>query len=258
MQTELADWQQTASLKTLTQIWNWLRQKQHSTQVVHCPKIVHCWLLLQMRQPWQNSCRQSSHHLITTPATPCTMLLTRFPRKCPIRIALSIKGFTCCQTQKIESKLSTNTHLVRICPEAGRWRYVLIFKIVSEINTLWQSVSSFWGCPNGHKHNLRYCRASGYEFHAQFYACQKNWNHLTSIFFSYQYTFILCKSLLEASLLSCTSLQLFWTMTSKFGPKMLHCQWIVADWELQRGCIITRFLIACSCWPLWPASEQEI
>ena len=39
-----------------------------------------------------------------------------------------------------KSKLTTNAHLLRICPEDVRRRYVLFFKITSEIITSWESV----------------------------------------------------------------------------------------------------------------------
>ena len=52
-----ADWRRlnllTDSRRT-TQIWNWLRQLQHHTQVIHCLQTVHCWLPL-MCQRWENS-----------------------------------------------------------------------------------------------------------------------------------------------------------------------------------------------------------
>ena len=50
----IADWQQSfyTSPETQTQICNWLRQRPHHTQVVHCLQLVLCWLLL-MRQRWQ-------------------------------------------------------------------------------------------------------------------------------------------------------------------------------------------------------------
>ena len=38
------------SQETHTQIWNWLRQRPHSTQVVHCLQTVHCWLYLMCQR----------------------------------------------------------------------------------------------------------------------------------------------------------------------------------------------------------------
>ena len=43
------------SPETQTQIWIWLRQLPHSTQVVYCPQTVHCWLHLISQQLQQLS-----------------------------------------------------------------------------------------------------------------------------------------------------------------------------------------------------------
>ena len=72
----------SSSLETQTQIWNWLRQLPHCTQVIHCLLTVHCWLLL-MRQRWQDSCIFSSRLMMTL----CSRSAYEISRNCLIRTA---------------------------------------------------------------------------------------------------------------------------------------------------------------------------
>ena len=117
------------SPETQTQIWNWLRQLPPRTQVVHCLQTVHCWLPL-MRQRWENSWILSSRLMMT----PCARNASyKISRNRPIRTALTFRMRTSKALFVANSKLSTNAHLVRICPKDGSRRYVLIFKITSEI-----------------------------------------------------------------------------------------------------------------------------
>ena len=81
------------SPETQTQIWNWLRQRPHRTQVVHCLQTAHRGLWL-MRERGQNSCILSCH-LITIP---CARNATyEISRNCPIRTALTFQ----CRHQRL-------------------------------------------------------------------------------------------------------------------------------------------------------------
>ena len=84
----VSDWQQMHESGNI-QICKWLRQLPHHTQVVHCLETLHCWLLLLMCQPWQNSCCQSSH-LMTT-----KMLLWDFKKLPNHNTDAEIGGFVC-------------------------------------------------------------------------------------------------------------------------------------------------------------------
>ena len=88
------------SQETQTQIWNWLRQWPPCTPVVHYLQTVHCWC-----QQWQNSCILSSR-LMTTP----------------------LLKFICSKLKDINQRTSRLN-----MPKDGRERYVLFFKITSEI-----------------------------------------------------------------------------------------------------------------------------
>ena len=107
------------------------------------------------------------------------ILPTKFPRKCPIRTALI---FRCRyqrpylqQTQNYQGMHISFVYILNLT-EDGHGRYVLFFKVTSEIITSWLSVSSFRGCPNRLKHNLERNRcATGDEFQAQFLAFRKMW-----------------------------------------------------------------------------------
>ena len=118
------------SLETQTQIWNWLRQLPPSTPVVHYLQTVHCWLPL--RQRWQNSCILSSS-LMTTPYAE-DMLPTRFQETAQSEqhwhSDADIEGFICRKLKDI-NECSSRSNM----PKDGRARYVLFFKITSEIRT---------------------------------------------------------------------------------------------------------------------------
>ena len=133
-----ADWQRLnlltdsrhTSPETQTQIWNWLRQRPPSTSVVHYLQTVHCGLPL--RQRWQNSCILSSR-LMTTPYAE-DMLPTRFQETAQSEqhwhSDADIEGFICRKLKDI-NECSSRSNM----PKDGRARYVLFFKITSEIKT---------------------------------------------------------------------------------------------------------------------------
>ena len=120
--------------ETQTKIWNWLRQRPHHTQVVHFLQTVHCLLHL-MCQWWQNSCILSSS-LMTTP---CTRNATYdISRNHAVTQSeqhwhsnADIEDLQ--QTQNYQL-MQLNAHLGQVCPKDGCKRYVLFFKITSEIN----------------------------------------------------------------------------------------------------------------------------
>ena len=125
------------SPETQTQIWNWLRQLPPCTHVVHYLQTVHCWLPL--RQRWQNSCILSSR-LMTTPYAE-HMLPTRFKFQETLQSEqhwhsdADFEGFICRKLKDI-NECSSRSNM----PKDGRERYVLFFKITSEIRTWWRCV----------------------------------------------------------------------------------------------------------------------
>ena len=108
------------------------RQWPPRTPVVHYLQTVHCWLLL--RQRWQNSCILSRwrHHILKK----CYL---RDFKKLPNQNSIDIPMQTSKALFVANSKVSMNAYLVRICTSRsnkdGRERYVLFFKITSEIKT---------------------------------------------------------------------------------------------------------------------------
>ena len=127
-----ADWHRlnlltdSTSPETQTQIWNWLRQRPPRTPVVHHLQTVHCWLPL--RQRWQNSCILSSL-LMTTPYAQ-EMLPKTAQSEQHWHSDADIEGFICRKLKSINECTSRSN-----MPKDGRERYVLFFKITSEIKT---------------------------------------------------------------------------------------------------------------------------
>ena len=197
--------------ETQTQIWNWPRQQPHCIQVAHCLQRVLCLLLLLlMRQPLQNNCSHSSHLMTTWCTTNATYEI--FKKLFPIRIRTALP-FQCrhwrlciLQNSKWSANHIAHAHLVCICLEDGSGRYVLFFIIISKIITSWWSVWSYRGC---RRDSSIIWRAIVVQQEMNFILIslhfQRCENHLKYFFVSYQFTSLLCKSSLEASLLSCTS-----------------------------------------------------
>ena len=106
------------------------------------------------------------------------------------------------------SNLSTNAHLRGSFKyKDGRERYLLYFKITSEIKTSWLYVWSFLCCPKGLKHNLEQECNSCHSVQQ----CTRWWirpirSELQFLFLSIYFHTMqdYCKSGLEAIQLSCT------------------------------------------------------
>ena len=119
---------------TQTQSWNWLRQQPHSTQAAHCLQKVQCWL------PCINNSR-------TAASSAAVSWRHHMHKKCYLRdfkklhyqnsidIPMQTSKALLLQTQKYQrmhiSFRSSNM------PKDGRERYVLFFKITSEIKKYW-------------------------------------------------------------------------------------------------------------------------
>ena len=125
------------SLETQTEIWNWLRQQPHCTQLVHCLQTVHCLLLLLKPQRWLNRWGLSSlswwHHAVACTKNATYEISKQLPNENSLDIQMQTPTYYLLQ-------LSANAHLVRIWPEYGHWRYVRFFIITSKVSTSWLSV----------------------------------------------------------------------------------------------------------------------
>ena len=127
-----------------------------------------------------------------------------------------IEDLMCCKLKII----NYNAHLVRICPKDGRQRYNYVITIC----TIIPESGRLRCCQQGLKHNLECSScATDDELHTQFFAFCKMWNRLKYHFFSYQSTTsMLCKSSLEASLLSCTWGYRFDVLAAPCGVHVAH------------------------------------
>ena len=189
------------SPETQTQIWNWLRQRPHRTQAVMPTNST----LLPLRHWWQNSCILCSR-LVTTPCEQ-EMLPTRFQGTAQSEqhwhSYADIEGFICHKLKSI-NECTSRSHMTK----DGRERYVLFFKITSEIKTWWRCVYSFRCCPKGLKHNLECNRcATGDELHDQSFAFGNvKSSEIQFLFISIYLNAmqVIAWTCLEASPLSCT------------------------------------------------------